>query len=468
MVEEKTKMKAVTLSCVVLYAICLVSVFLFVPRIFQAIVHHQHPSYSEAKVISRASTLKSFSDGANALISLFSIPLLGAVSDVYGRKKIMLFGAVAKALYIACLLGAYIFKSFYLVYFACVFHMGMGVHLGAIAFMSDICGDEKEKAKSFGHVMGAFMGGLIIGNVILGIVGRESVEWSLFSLIAVAIFLAVFIAVAFKESPNFFQQQNREKSFNWAKGNPFQALKMIFVVSPYIALLGFVYALNFLSMSDVTSSGYMYTQYRYGWGSLENGVAGAARGLVGVLWQAFGVVLLMRIFPRHYILTAAMFSSAFIHVTQGAAPFAWLYFTAAVIGGFSSIAFPLLQSLVSDATPKEKQGMVLGGLSSVMSLSMLVGALADENMFAMCLVGNGYFSCPGTAFYFSALVMISAGFLCLFLFRKYPPPPPLPASRDLERCSSLCRVSPLYKSEKEMANVVENKAGEAKTGEAQL
>jgi len=70
--------------------------------------------------------------------------------------------------------------------------------------------------------------------------------------------LVLFIVFAFKESPTFFQNEKREKTFDIKKGNPFQAMKLIFATSPYIALLGLIYALNFLSLSDISSSSYLY------------------------------------------------------------------------------------------------------------------------------------------------------------------------------------------------------------------
>lgn len=75
--------------------------------------------------------------------------------------------------------------------------------------------------------------------------------------------LVLFIIFVFKESPNFFQDENRDKTFSLKKGNPFQAMKLIFATSPYIALLGLIYALNFLSLSDISSSSYLYPLFYF-------------------------------------------------------------------------------------------------------------------------------------------------------------------------------------------------------------
>lgn len=120
------------------------------------------------------------------------------------------------------------------------------------------------------------MVGLILGNLMFGVLGSASVEWSLISALILSVSflnlfffclysftiiklgLPAFLYYLFQDSPEFLQNPDRPTKFSWASSNPFLSFKLVFGTSPYIAILVFIYALNFVSLADVTTSSFLY------------------------------------------------------------------------------------------------------------------------------------------------------------------------------------------------------------------
>jgi len=231
--------------------------------------------------------------------------------------------------------------------------------------------------------------------------------------------MLLFLLLVFHESTEFYLKRH-ERKFSLATNNPFVSLRLILGMNPYVTALVIVYAINFVGISDTMTSGVLYTLNRYNWGTFQNGIASAAGGVVSIFWQGLGVGLLLKVLSREHVLTACMYLTSVIHFMYGYAPVGWMYLTTVVIGGFSAIGFPLMQSLISERIPKEKQGIAFGGLSSISSIATFVGALFSENVFSYCL-HKPFFSCPGTAFYICGLFFIINGTICLVLFIRHPP-----------------------------------------------
>lgn len=417
-----TRHKVVLIIYMSLYSSSLMGLNLVIPEILTSIVHHMHPSYTVNQQEGLASTYKSFIDGINAVVGLIALPIFGGISDVIGRKKIMIVGILAYATYVSVMILGFHFKSLYLVYLASISSFSMVNQICTLSYMSDVAKDEKDKAMSFGFVLAAFMFGYIVGSFVLGyavkVVGVAS---GLYIVLGITGAAFLFLVIAFREDSPYYRTRH-ERKFSFAKSNPFTSLRLILGMNSYVSVLAIVYAINFFGVSDSSTSGFLYTQNRYGWGSYQNGVVAAVGGASSVVWQVVGMGILLKFFTKERVLTLSFLFTVVIHFAQGYAPKAWIYLTASAIGGFSAIGFPVIQALVSQKIPKEKQGIAFGGLSSISSIAIFLGALFSENIFSWCLANdNKYATCPGTAYYICGFMFFVGGVICAILFWKYPP-----------------------------------------------
>lgn len=411
--------KVLIVILVGLSSACVMGLGLYTPQIYTSIVQYNFPNYTQDQVDAKASTYKSFMDAANAGIGLLFSPILGGLADVYGRKKIMIVGAISLVACIISLEIAYAYNLLWMTYVSCIFSLSMVFQICGMAFMSDISKEENEKSRNFGLVLAAYMLGIIFGSFVLGLLAKYGITIALFSLAAICVAMTIFLIFAFTERTRI--TENR-KSLQFSDVNPFLSIKLILGMNFYVSVLVVVYAINFIALSDGMTSGFLYTHNRYGWGSLLNGVGAIAGGVSSMAWQAIGVGYLLRIISRQNMLTITMFVAVIVHGIQGFASFGWLYMTAIVISGFVSIGFPVIQSLISERIPEEKQGIAFGGLSGIGSIATFIGSLFTENVFSWCL-NHPFITCPGTAFYICAFLFFIDGFICLLLFWTTTPPP---------------------------------------------
>lgn len=416
-----TREKIVLVIYMGLYATSMMGINLFIPQILISLIQQQHPEYSKDKIEGLASTYKSFMDGINALVGLIVLPILGGISDVVGRKKMMIVGISCFGCYTVAMAFSYHFKLLWLVYAASCFSFSMINQICALSYMTEISSDEKDRAKNFGLILAGFMLGFIGGSLIMGYVSEKyGIYVGFYSVFGCTVVTLLFLLFVFHEDSPYYHSRH-ERKFQLSKSNPFTSLRLILGLNPYVSTIAIVYALNFIGFSDSMASGFLYTQNRYSWGTLMNGVQGAVGGVSSMLWQGVGLGLLLKCISRERVLMMTFIGAACIHWLMGYAPVGWIYMTAGALGGFAAISIPMMQALISQKLPKEKQGIAFGGLSSMGAIATFVGAFLSENLFSLCLAHeNKYFTCPGTAFFVCGIILFINGIICGILFYKYP------------------------------------------------
>lgn len=409
--------KVVIIFVVSLFASCFVASQLFIPQILISIVQHDHPTKTLTEVQAKASIYKSYLDMTIAIVNLIAMPLLGSWSDVVGRKVVIAITSYAQIITVLCLYFAYNMKWLWMIYAMCPFAFILAIQLLAIAYMGDLAKDEKEKTRNYGVAMAAFMFGIILGSIILGVIGGNGrVNSALYTIMAISVIMALFSTFFFKENTPFYNSRH-ERKFSFA--NPFKAVRMMIGGNAYVTCMVLVYAVTFVGLSDTLSTHILYAQTRFEWGSVENGVSAALKGLMGVFWQGFGLGILMKRFSRQTILTWALILSFIFYGFMGISSTGWMFLLSGILGGFTSIAIPMIQAIISEHIPKEQQGMALGGMSSISSIATFAGSFVGGHVLAWCIEKEG-FTCPGTVFYISGSSYLIAGLACLILFRKFP------------------------------------------------
>jgi DHA1 family tetracycline resistance protein-like MFS transporter len=355
----------------------------------------------EAGDISRASYIYGLLAAAYSLMQFAFAPLIGALSDRFGRRPVILLALVGMAV-------NYVLLAFApaLAWFA-VGRMIAGAFgatfSAAGAYLADVTPPEK-RAQSFGLIGAAFGFGFITGPALGGLLG--SVDLRLPFLVAAALSLADFL-FAYVALPESLAPQNR-KAFSVRHANPVGALREIGRYSAVLGLMAiFVMATFANRVAEMTWV--LFTSYRFGWGPTETGLSLAMVGVMFVVGQGGLVrVIVPRLGERRAILMG-LAVSVLVPALYGLVPQGWMLYPVMVLAVFGwTIAQPAVQALMSRAVPANEQGLLQGALASMTNLTSIFGPPIWTGLFGFFVSPAAPIIVPGAAFFVSALVFLVA------------------------------------------------------------
>ena len=328
---------------------------------------------------------------------LFS-PLIGSLSDKYGRRPVLLFSLLGFGL-------DYLFLAFSpTIWFLFIGRTISGItgasFTTASAYMADIS-DDSNRAQNFGMIGAAFGVGFIIGPMVGGFLGELSPRLPFIVAACLALVNALYGYFVLPES---LAVENR-RSFNWSRSNPLGALAHL---RKYPAVSGLIVSLVFIYIgAHAVQSNWSFANIeKFHWSPK---MIGMSLGAVGLLVGIVQGVLIRFINPKLgneksvYIGIAlyALGLFLFAFATQS-----WMMFVFLIPYCFGGISGPALQSLISVHVPKNEQGELQGSLTSIMSVTSIVGPLIMTGLFS-------YFSNPKHGFYFPGVSFLMGSILML-------------------------------------------------------
>jgi DHA1 family tetracycline resistance protein-like MFS transporter len=346
---------------------------------------------------------------AFGIANFFGSPILGALSDRYGRRPVLLIGFCGLAL------------NFFATALATALWMLIAVRLlgGAMqanaavanAYVADITPPE-QRARRFG-LLGAMFGlGFILGPVLGGLLGAIDLRLPFFVAGSLALLNWLYGYFVLPESLPL----ERRRSIDWKKANPFSSLKGLAQLKG-VGVLVAVIGLSGLAQFMLHTSWVLYTTFKFGWGPMENGWSLFTVGVMSTLVQGFLLGWLLKRFSAPRLAVLGLVSSSLSYLMWGAASEGWMMY--AVIGcnvlGFAVTAS--LQSIVSNAADPRTQGQTLGAVSSLNSLMAVVApVIAAPLLVLVSHLPPGDWRI-GTPFYFCAALQALAMLLALRHFR---------------------------------------------------
>ena len=164
----------------------------------------------------------------------------------------------------------------------------------------------------------------------------------------------------------------------------------------------------------------LYTTYRFGWTSLEQGLSLSVVGVMAVVVLA---VLLRALLPRfgdRRILLFALINSGIGFLLYGLATEGWMMYAILIGTSLSFLAQPAAQGLISNAVQADEQGAVQGALTSVLSLTAVVGPLIATAVFSYFTSPEQPLKLPGAAFYLGSALTVLGLILAVRTFAHYP------------------------------------------------
>jgi DHA1 family tetracycline resistance protein-like MFS transporter len=351
--------------------------------------------------VSRASYIYGLLAAAYSLMQFLLAPLLGALSDRFGRRPVILLALVGMGI------------NYLLLAFAptlALFALGRMIagafgatFTAAGAYLADITPPEK-RAQSFGLIGAAFGFGFITGPAIGGLLG--DVDLRLPFLVAAGLSLADFL-FAYFALPESLKPEHR-KALDWRRANPIGAVR---TVGRYGSVLGLIviFVLAAFANRVAEMTWVLFTGYRFGWGPTETGLSLAMVGVMFVVGQGGLVrVIVPRLGERRAIMLG-LAVSAVTCVLYGVVPRGWMVFPVMVLAIFGwTIAQPAVQALMSRSVPPNEQGLLQGALASMLNLTSIAGPPIWTGLFGFFVSSAAPIIVPGAAFFVAALVFAVA------------------------------------------------------------
>ena len=359
--------------------------------------------------INSASPYGSFLTSMYAVMQFIFAPVIGNLSDKYGRRPVLLFSLFGFGI-------DYLFLAFAPTYgWLFVGRVIAGItgasFTTASAYIADISNAEN-RAKNFGMIGAAFGLGFIIGPVIGG-------ELSHFGLRAPFYFAAGLTLLNWLYGyfilPESLSKENR-RPFNWKRANPVGSLLHL---KKYPAISGLIFSLVFIYVAAhaVQSNWNYFTIYRFNW---SEKMVGRSLGMVGILVALVQVGLIRIVNPRigneKSVYTGLIFYSLgmllFAFATEG-----WMMFVFLVPYCMGGIAGPALQAILAGHVPPNEQGELQGALTSIMSATAIVGPLIMNNLFYFFTHKAAPVLFPGAPFLLGAILMLASAIVAYVTLR---------------------------------------------------
>ena len=309
------------------------------------------------------------------IANFFGAPLLGALSDCYGRRPVLLLGFCGLALnFFAVALSTALCMLIAVRFVGGAMQANAAV---ANAYVADISAPE-DRARRFG-MLGAMFGlGFIIGPAMGGLLGAIHLQLPFIVAGVLAVLNLMYGYFVLPES----LPEERRRSFNWQSANPLNTLRALFRLAG-VGYLVAVVGCTGLAQGILYTSWVLYNQFKFGWGALENGWSLAAVGLVSVLVQGLLLGRLLKTIAPQRLAVIGLASSALAYAAWGAASEGWMMYVVifANLLGFTVTAS--VQSLISAAADAKHQGQTMGSVGSINSFMAVLAPLISAPLLGV-------------------------------------------------------------------------------------
>lgn len=309
-----------------------------------------------------------------AIAQFFSAPVLGALSDKYGRRPVLLLGLFGMGV------------NFFVTALATQFWVLLAVRVmgGTVcaniavanAYVADIT-EPKDRTKNYG-LLGAMFGlGFILGPVLGGLLGDKNVHLPFFLSGSLCLLNCLYGYVVLPES----LAQDKRREFVLAKVNPFSALARLRELKGVETLM-WIMGLSILAQFCLHTSWFLYNEFKFGWTPKDNGLSLFAVGMMAVLVQGGLLRQAQKYVATHRLVRIGLVSSTIAFVAWGAVPEGWMMYVIIVANVFGYMVQPGLQSLVANAVDPTRQGESMGAVSSLNSVAAVLGPMMGTPLLA--------------------------------------------------------------------------------------
>ncbi len=346
---------------------------------------------------------------AYAIMQFVFSPVMGNLSDRYGRRPILLISLFGFGL-------DYLFTAFApTIFWLFVGRLVAGItgasFSTATAYIADISTPDK-RAQNFGMIGAAFGLGFIIGPALGGLLAQFGLRAP---FIAAAVLTFINWLYGYFILPESLAPENR-RPFDWKRANPVGSLMKL---RSYPAVSGLIlsFFLLYIASHAVQSTWTYYNMYKFNWSEAQVGVSLA---VVGVMLAFVQGVLIRRVIPWLGQTKSVLIGFLIYSVGMMLYAFAWegwMMYAFTVVYCLGGIAGPALQGYISSHIPPTEQGELQGALTSLISVTTIIGPLFMTNLFAW-FTASEHIQLPGAPFIMGAILLIISAVLAFRTMSK--------------------------------------------------
>ena len=344
--------------------------------------------------------------GVWALVQFFTAPVLGLLSDRFGRRPMLLVSMVGLGVdYIVMALAP---NLWWLLLGRLISAATSSSFSVCYAYVADLTTEETRTA-AFGRLGAVFGLGFILGPAMGGLLGAVSLRAPFWAAAALSLANAL---VGFLVLPESLPQALRPPTFAWSKANPLGSLRLL-RSHPELANLSWVHLLSQFAGSAIAGVYVLYVGRRYGWSTQ---MVGLSLALVGAVVAVVQGLLLGRItgwIGERRTLMVGLVCGALSLMGFGLAPTGWLIPGAIVLFGLWGLQGPALTSLMSQRVDASEQGQLQGAMASLTAIADSIGPLAFGALYTIAIGFSASGPITGAPLLAAAGVLVGALILCL-------------------------------------------------------
>lgn len=339
-----------------------------------------------------------------AATQFFAAPVLGQLSDRFGRRRLILISLAGSA-------ANYIFLAFaptigWLFVGRLIAGATAGNVSAATAYIADITPPE-QRAQRFGLIGAAFGLGFMAGPMLGGFLGAIDLRLPFLvaaGLVALNVVYGIFVL------PESLPPERR-RPLRLREATPLGAMRMLAAV-PRLWRLAAAWSVRWFGIGALQAVLVLFTELRFGWGPRQNGVLFAAVGVASTVVQLTLVKRAVDLFGERRAALIGFGSSAIGFLMFGLAPSPVWLFAGVVFTSLGSVANPAIRSMMSRAVPSDQQGRMAGALASIEGLTAIAAPLTGALVFDL-FSRDVPWRLPGAPFVMVSAMLVGAGWLIL-------------------------------------------------------
>jgi len=335
-----------------------------------------------------------------AVMQFLCSPMLGSLSDRFGRRKVILISNLGLGLdYLLMAIAPSLAWLFVGRVISGITSSSFGT---ASAYVADVT-PQDERARKFGLLGAAFGIGFIVGPTVGGLLGSVSLRAPFWGAAALSLANAAYGFFILPES----LPPDRRSPFEWRRANPVGSMQLL-RSHPQLAALGIASFLSMLALYSLPITFVLYTTFRYGWDQKTIGLVLAGVGVLAIVVQGGLVGRIVAALGERRSLALGLVSGAIGMIVYALAPTGRLFLAGTAMTALYGLSQPAIQSLMTGRVGALEQGRLQGANGSLNGIASMIAPLLFTQAFALAIGPFASLALPGAPFLLAAVFLVLA------------------------------------------------------------